>query len=285
MKPQVGVSWAHHPGFRAAVEPLLLEGAIEVVEWTVDAGFDREIAPSAAAVLSAFGEAGRLYGHGIGYSPLSAGRDDVARRWLASLRADGHRYVRLSEHFGFSTGGDVVSGAPLPVPYDPSFVAIGRDRMRRLADAAGVPVGLENLALAWSRGDALDQGPFLAELLDAVDGYLHLDLHNLWCQIVNFDLDPDELLSRYPLERVRVVHVSGGSWSGGLRRDTHDDRVPGEVWALLQTTLPQLAGCEAVFVERIETSFDLPGASEACAADVRMALAIRDAASSRGDTC
>lgn len=278
MKPRVGVSWAHHPGFRAAVEPLLAEGLVEVVEWTVDAGFDRPIAPSAAAVLSAYGDAGLLYGHGVGFSPLSVGREDVAARWLSSLRADPNRYVRLSEHFGFSTGGAVGFGAPMPVPYDPAFVRPGQERMRRLRDAAGVPVGLENLALAFSRTDALDQGPFLAELLDPVDGWLHLDLHNLWCQAVNFDLDPGVLLARYPLDRVRVIHVSGGSWIDDVRRDTHDDRVPGEVWALLRAVLPQVGGCEALFVERIGASFGAPGAAEAFAADVRTALALRDAA-------
>jgi uncharacterized protein (UPF0276 family) len=273
MRPLVGVSWMTTPGFRAAVEPLLAEGAIEAVEWTVDAGFGRSIPPSAAAVRRAFGDAGRLYGHGVGYSPLSAGRDDVAERWLARLRADDGRYVRLSEHFGFSTGGDVRFGAPLPVPYRPAFVRVGQERLRRLADAARVPVGLENLALAWSRADALDQGPFVAELLDAVDGYLHLDLHNLWCQVANFDLEPDVLLARWPLDRVRVVHVSGGSWKDGVRRDTHDDRVPEPVWDLLAGVLPRIPGCEAVFVEQIGTAF-ADGAG--FAADVRRARAVCD---------
>lgn len=252
---KVGVSWMTGPGFRSAVEPLLADGVVDAVEWTVDAGFGRPVPPSARVVLEAFGAAGLLYGHGLGYSPLSAGRDDVAAAWLRSLAADGNRYVRLSEHFGFSTGGEVGFGAPLPVPYDRAAVRVGQERLRRLVDVAGVPVGLENLALAWSRSDALDQGPFVGELLDAVDGYLHLDLHNLWCQVVNFGLDPEVLLARYPLERVRVVHVSGGSWKDGVRRDTHDDRVPDEVWALLRAVLPRISGCEVVFVEQIGTAF------------------------------
>ncbi|MEQ1503126.1 MAG: DUF692 family multinuclear iron-containing protein [Myxococcota bacterium] len=266
-----------HPGFRTAVEPLLAAGAIDAVEWTVDLGFGRTPPPSALAVCDAFGAAGRLYGHGVGYSPLSAGRDDVAAAWLGRLAADRNRYRRLSEHFGWCTGGTLRGGAPLPVPRTPATLAVGQDRLRRLQDVAGVEIGLENLALALSRADALDQGPFVAALLAPVDGYVHLDLHNLWCQIRNFDLDPDALLATWPLDRVRVVHVSGGSWVDGVRRDTHDDRVPAEVWDLVRAVLPRLPGVEAVFLERIGASFGAPGAPAAFAADFAVLRGIVDA--------
>jgi hypothetical protein len=108
-------------------------------------------------------------------------------------------------------------------------VAIGRDRLDRLADAAGAAVGLENLALAMSREDALAQGDLLEALLRPQEGFLVLDLHNLFCQAASFDLDGDVLLARMPLDRVREIHVSGGSWWTGaidpsrpFRRDTHD---------------------------------------------------------------
>jgi uncharacterized protein (UPF0276 family) len=264
-------------GFRAAVEPLLQRREIEVVEWTIDQGAGA-IPPSALAVLEAFGPAGLLYGHGVGYSPLSASREDLAEAWLERLRQSvtRFRFRRLSEHFGFCTGPEQRFGAPLPVPYRPEAVAAGVRRMRRLAEVAGVPVGLENLALALSRTDALDQGPFVGELLAAVDGHLHLDLHNLWCQVVNFRLEPEQLLERYPLERARVVHVSGGTWVSGVRRDTHDDPVPEPVWQLLREVLPRLPQLEAVFVERIGSAFTDEAARESFVADFHRARAIRD---------
>lgn len=250
-----GVSWMPEPGFRLAVEPVIAE--VEAVEWTLDAGFGRPLPPSTEAVLTAFGAADRLYGHGLGYSPLSAGRPDVARAWLAALRAEvaTRRYRRLAEHFGFCTGGPFAAGAPLPMPRTAAVLAAGRDRLLRLRDAAGVPVGLENLALALCGDDALGQGEFVQALLEPVDGYVHLDLHNLWCQSVNFGIRPDRLLASWPLDRVRVVHVSGGAWVDGIRRDTHDGPVPDEVWALLGEALPRLAACEVVLLERIGSAF------------------------------
>ncbi|MEQ1571412.1 MAG: DUF692 family multinuclear iron-containing protein [Myxococcota bacterium] len=266
MRPAAGVSWAVHPQFGAAVGPALAAGRVEAVEWTVDAGFGG-VPASIGAALDAFGAAGRLYGHAIGYSPLSAGRTDHQRGWLAQLRADPRPYRHLSEHFGWFLGGPFVDGAPLPCPRTRDTVRIGQDNLRRLRDAAGCPVGLENLALATSAADALDQGPFVAELLDAVDGFVHLDLHNLWCQEVNFGLEPEALLARWPLDRVRVMHVSGGSWRAGVRRDTHDDDVPEPVWDRLAAVLPRVPACEVVFVERIATSFDAHRAAESFARD------------------
>lgn len=50
-------------------------------------------------------------------------------------------------------------------------------------------IGLENLALAFTASDVRDQGQFLDDLLAPFDGFLVLDLHNLYCQLVNFDQD------------------------------------------------------------------------------------------------
>jgi uncharacterized protein (UPF0276 family) len=255
-------------GFRRAVEPILHE--VEAVEWTVDAGFGRPIPPSARAVLDAYGAAGRLYGHGLGYSALSAGRGDVGEAWLAALRADvaDHRYRHLSEHLGFCTGGPWRFGPPLPMPCTAATVAVGRERLARLREAAGVPVGLENLALAFGAADVLGQGAFVDALLPE-DGFVHLDLHNLWCGAVNFGLDPERVLGTWPLGRVRAVHVSGGTWADGIRRDTHDDRVPAEVWDLLRAAIPVLPACEVVLLERIGSAFASDADQEAFRADWR----------------
>jgi uncharacterized protein (UPF0276 family) len=61
--------------------------------------------------------------------------------------------------------------------------------------------------------------------------------------------------------------VSGGSFVDGVRRDTHDDRVPEPVWELLRAVRARVPACEAVFLERIDRSFGQPGAGEAFVAD------------------
>jgi len=275
--PWVGVSWMPDPRFRAAVEPVL--GAIEAVEHTVDHGFEAQsLPPSTRYVLDTFGEAGRLFGHGVEGSPFSADRDDRFEVYLEGLRRAPRRLVDFSEHVGFSSGGPFASGAPLPAPETAELADRVVERMTQIQGALGVPVGLENLALAFSRRQALAQGPFVAGILARVDGFVHLDLHNLWCQVRNFALDPRELLATWPLDRVRRLHVSGGSDREGVRRDTHDHRVPEEVWSLLATVLPLVHRCRAVVLEQLPFALETADQQEGFRLDLARLHEVRDAA-------
>ncbi len=82
-----------------------------------------------------------------------------------------------------------------------------------------------------------------------------LDLHNLYCQVCNFQISAEVLLGLYPLHRVRELHISGGSWSQGtrarIRRDTHDEAVPEAVFELLALVLERCPQVEAVIFERL----------------------------------
>jgi uncharacterized protein len=102
----------------------------------------------------------------------------------------------------------------------------------------------------------------LEELLQPVNGFLVLDLHNLYCQVHNFGRPSRylrsraaaDLLASYPLQRVRELHVSGGSWSGvnsQIRRDTHNGAVPEEVFDLLTLALERCPQVEVVIFERM----------------------------------
>jgi hypothetical protein len=84
---------------------------------------------------------------------------------LLAMETRRRRYRCVSEHFCFATAGDFVHGAPLPVPLTEKTLALGRARLARMREAAGVPVGLENLAIALGRHDVDAQGQFLDELL------------------------------------------------------------------------------------------------------------------------
>ncbi|MBE85205.1 MAG: hypothetical protein CME21_21830 [Gemmatimonadetes bacterium] len=166
----------------------------------------------------------------------------------------------VSEYFGFMDAGDFHQAAPLPVPRNETTLRIGQDRLKTLSEIAGVPVGLENLAFAFGLDDVRGQGEFLDELLEPVDGFLLLDLHNLDCQLRNFDCQAEDLLSSYPLSRVREMHISGGSWSESsvesrtIRRDTHDGSVPKEIFDLLETAIGLCPNLEAVILEQLGTA-------------------------------
>ena len=245
--------------YRQAVEPLLTAGEVDALEWTLDIGWAKRPPAWATQLLDDYADRGALYGHGFSFSLLSGRWTKRHETWLKLLEMETRRraYQHISEHFCFVTAGDFTHSAPMPVPLTNATVALGRARLRRMQEAAKLPVGLENLAIALGRADVEDQGRFLDELLSEVNGFVLLDVHNLYCQIANFGIDAVELLERYPLHRVRELHISGGSWDhpslddAPFRRDTHDDAFPEEVFELLQLALDRCPHVEAVFAERI----------------------------------
>ncbi len=254
------VSYMPEPAFNRALLPLLAAGEVDALEWSFDTVRHAEgLPPWMYTLLREFSDAGRLYGHGVYYSLLSGGGGARLEVWLERLRSmQRHfRFQHLSEHFGFMTSGNAHQGAPLPVPLHPRFLSLGRSRMAALAAAAGVPVGLENLALCFSEAEARQQGAFLQDLVEPVQGFVLLDLHNIYCTAHNFGLDPCELIQSYPLHLVKELHLSGGSWEQSahsaalVRRDTHDDAVPSEVFSLLEWALPRCPRTDVVVLERL----------------------------------
>ena len=160
-------------------------------------------------------------------------------------------------------------GAPFPMPPLPQTVEAGRAALGKLAEACGVQVGLENLALAFGEPDVWAQGELIAAMLEPHDGYLVLDVHNLYCQVANYGADPVALLETYPLERVKYLHISGGSWTGGFRRDTHDHEVPEAAFEILDLAVPRCPNAGAVIFERLGPTIRTPAAEERLRRDFR----------------
>ncbi len=248
-------------GLIQAALPLFAAEEVEALEWSFDTLFQQPELPDwFLELLQTYGDVGRLVGHGVFFSLFSGKWLPEQAAWLRELRdlTQRFRFDHISEHFGFLTGSDFHKGAPLSVPYNAQTLAIGRDRLMRIAEASGCPVGLENLAFASSTQAAQVHGEFLEALLAPVNGFVILDLHNLYCQLHNFGLDAAEMLAAFPLARVREIHISGGSWESsahrphpGVRRDTHDDRVPEEVFALLADAMPRCPNLKFVVLEHM----------------------------------
>lgn len=244
--------------FIASTYELFEGGEVDVLEWSFDMGFATALPEWASSLLSHYSQESALLGHGVTLSLFSPDWQKRQDQWLEDLREEQkvHRFLQISEHFGFMTSATFHEGSPMPIPRCEESLQLGIERLEMFQTHCGCPVGLENLALAFSREEAFEQGRFLGELLAAVDGYLVLDLHNLFCLTENFHLDPFELLEAYPLDRVGEIHVSGGSWfqsHGGrrLRRDTHDGPVPEALFEWLPKLLSLCPKLDFVILERI----------------------------------
>ncbi len=262
-----------------AALPLFSDGSVEAIEWSFDALFRHSHIPTwFNELLNTFGNEGRLLGHGVYFSIFSARHTLEQKLWLENLSktTKQFRFAHISEHFGFMTGEDFHKGAPLNVPISESTLQIAKDRIARMQDASGCAVGLENLAFSYDEKSLRNQGQFLRQILEDVNGFIILDLHNIYCQVHNFGIAFDELLSLYPLDLVREVHISGGSWekskvesSRMIRRDTHDESVPNEVFEYLKQVLDLLPNVRFVILEQLGSSLDSEVEQDRFRADFR----------------
>jgi uncharacterized protein len=245
----------------AASLPLLESEKVQAVEWSFDtmSGFDH-IPEWFKELMKAFGDENRLIGHGVFFSLFSGKWSKEQANWLIHLEKTSKEYHfdHITEHFGFMTGENFHTGAPLSIPFTKSTLAIGQDRLKRIYEACKCPVGLENLAFSYSIEEVKKHGDFLDKLIDVVNGFIILDLHNLYCQIHNFDIDFETIIACYPLGKVREIHISGGSWEDvsslsdkKIRRDTHDDGVPNMVFDLLEKTIPLCPNLKYVVMEQL----------------------------------
>lgn len=248
--------------FLTATYPLFEDDVVDIIEWSFDTAWGAPtIAGWASELLQHYSAQKRLIGHGVTLSILTVDSGNHHERWFARFADEVRQfnYRHISEHFGFMLAGVFHQGAPLPVFADETLLDLTRARMKRLQQIAGVPVGLENLAFAFGAHEIEPQARFIGKILESVDGFLVLDLHNLFCQAMNFERDMTELIALYELSRVKEIHISGGSWSESgdpsdprpVRRDTHDAQVPEEILRVLPHALKLCPNVEAVILERL----------------------------------
>ncbi len=266
MKPLVGLSLMHEQEFLQAALPLFVNNEVEVVEWSFDTILNENFKPIwLHEILKEYSANNRLIGHGVRYSLFDAKWTKRQDAWLKKLAKEIKRYSynHITEHFGFMSSNDFHKGAPLPVSLNKATLRVGHDRIKRLQQTAeNLPLGIENLAFAFSIADVKRHGEFLHELIKPINGFLILDLHNIYCQAENFKTDFMDLVRSYPLEKVREIHISGGSWQNSIyskaikkvRRDTHDDKVPAKILEVLPEVLKLCPNLQYIIFERLGTS-------------------------------
>ncbi len=184
-------------------------------------------------------------------------RDFDLEDWCRSVKQNvkGQRPAFFTVHYGADWFKETRVRTFLPLSPSPLDIDLACDRLKYLSDQFLCPVGIENLALALSREDCVRQIEVIETIRERVDGYLLLDLHNIYCQSVNFGPGLSELLGWINRERVLEVHISGGSLYKGFRRDTHDGEVPEEIWSHLPEALASLPNLRWALFEQLPSEF------------------------------
>jgi uncharacterized protein (UPF0276 family) len=239
----VGVGWRSE----LAADLLARPDAVDLVELTAEGCTTAAATREARAVA----EVWPVVVHGVKTSLGSAeGLDGERARRLAQVaRAVGAPCV--SEHVSFVRAGGVEIGHLTGLPFTRDAVrAMARNVAKLRRVLPDVPLLLENVAWSfrWPE-DVMDEGDFHREVTEATGCDLLLDVGNLYANAVNAGRDPGELLARYPLDRVAMVHVAGGVWEEGFYFDTHAHAVPEPVMDLAARVLSEV-GDVPVVLER-----------------------------------
>jgi len=188
--------------------------------------------------------------HHIGLSIVSAIPTDTA--YVTQMAAWAERWGAhwLSEHLAFVAiaegHGPTAAGLALTAPFDNEVLDLAVERARYVIDRTQAPFLIENSPYYVTFDDCdMSEAEFLNRFCADSRGGLLLDLHNLYCNAVNYDFSGHRFLDELDLGNVIEVHIANGSELGGMYADSHSGAPPEPVWDLLDDLVgraPNLRG-------------------------------------------
>ena len=243
---RVGLGW--RPELAAATVMYL--DRIDLIEVLADDYFS---APSREVrALAALASATPVYLHGVEMGLASV--EPVSDRRLADMARLAERIqpVAWSEHLAFVRAGGCEIGHLAAPPRTLANIEGTASNVERAQRVVGSLPCLENIAtLMTPPASELDEAGWLNQQLAACRAPMLLDLHNLYCNAINFGTDPTQELMRLPLTRVGLVHIAGGSrLAEGRLLDDHLHAVPDPIYGLLEEVAARASQPLDVVLER-----------------------------------
>jgi len=249
MRDRVGLGW------RGEIAAGILErlGEIDVLEVIAEDWMKKPRGEQRA--LRALGDSCPVVLHGVAMGLASSIPVDRGRLDGMARLADIVRPVAWSEHLAFVRAGGHEVGHLAAPPRTAPTVEGAIANLERAARAVGARPAVENIAtLVEPPLSAMGEAEWTRAIVRGAGVPMLIDLHNLYANGVNFGTDPAALMAAMPLERVDLVHLSGGHWieRGATRRllDDHVHDPPDPVYALLEQLAAATQRPLTVIIER-----------------------------------
>lgn len=254
MLPELGVGIT----YSSAIEPLLKErpklfDVIEVEPQTTWIETGNPAAPyrvSTDALRRIAHLPGRKLVHSVGTPVGGSVRPDPGQLELLQRTVDFFDAPWASDHLSFNTTPEFSTGFFLPPRQTEEGVKTVARAIADLQQALSVPIAVETgVNYLRPRSDEMDDGAFVAAVVEAADCGLLLDLHNIFANAVNGRQPVETFLAQLPLERVWEVHLAGGMEMDGFWLDAHSGAIPDPLLKVSREIMPALPNVKAIIFE------------------------------------
>lgn len=226
------------------------------------------------AALEALAARYPLTCHGLSLS--LGGVEPLDDTLLARIRRflDRHQVALYSEHLSYCTDDGHLYDL-MPLPFTEEAVRHVAGRIRRVQDALGRRIAVENVSYYAAPYQAMAEADFVEAVLQEADCDLLLDVNNVYVNAVNHGYDAHAFLARMPGARIVSYHIAGHyDEAEDLKVDTHGAAVKHDVWDLLEAAY-RVHGVHPTLLER---DFNFPPLQDLLAEVERIRVLQRTAA-------
>ena len=199
--------------------------------WLADDAINGPFFEYAPALALLEGIEQRVLVHSVGV-PLG-GRRKPSPSQMALLNATAKKLNSpwVSEHLSVGGTPHCSSGFFLPPLQTDEGVVTATNNIRRFAKGIDRPVAIETGVSYFKRKPfEMPDGEFVAQIAEAADCGILLDLHNLYCNEKNGRCDISSFMTEIPLDRVWEVHLAGGELRDGIWLDSHCGSMPDDLF-------------------------------------------------------
>lgn len=180
-----------------------------------------------------------LHGVSMSVGSVEGVRPEYLRR-LKALAARVQPFL-VSDHLCW-TGADGSNVHDLlPLPYTREALELVAGNARRVQEALGREIALENVSSYLSYpGQEFTEWEFLAAVARSSGCKILLDVNNVYVNSVNHGFAPERFVDAIPAESVAQIHLAGYTDMGTHLFDTHSCPVSEPVWRLFARVIARM---------------------------------------------